>query len=207
MPANDAESTLPDAVDALYRAVGELVDPIKRLVGGTVLAGPSPYEDLLAEIPASTAGDSSRGVAKSRPVVWVDALDLRIEIDTRTAQLHPEGQDTPQRLRGLAAKRWRPQDTRIVRDAATEIAAWRVSIRALTDPQHVKQIAAPCPACGTRWVYRTSASAGETIRQPALQLITDTGCTCQNCRSFWPPDRYLFLCKLLGFAAPAGVIN
>ena len=205
MPANDDESTLPAAVDDLHRAVGELVDPIKRLVGGTVLAGPSPYEDLLAEIPASTSGDSFRGVAKSRPVVWVDALDLRIEIDSRTAQLHPDGQDTPQRLRGLAAKRWRPQDTRKVRDAATEIASWRVSIRALTDPERVKTISAPCPACGRRWHYRQNA--GETVRVPTLQLVIETGCRCLACGVFYPPDRYLWLVKLLGFDTPAGVVD
>ena len=102
MPANDAESTLPDAVDALYRAVGELVDPIKEMVQGRVLVAPSPYEQLLREIPATRSSDSfSRGVGRSLPPVYCDAVDLTVEIDSRTAELHPDGEDTPQRLRGL----------------------------------------------------------------------------------------------------------
>lgn len=200
------ENELPAAIDQLYRAVGDLVDPVKEMVQGRVLVAPSAYEQLVREIPATRSGDSfSRGVGRSLPPVYCDAVDLQVEIDSRTAELHPEGQDTPQRLRGLAGKRWRPQDTRKVRDAAEEIAAWRVSIRALTDPERVKTISAPCPACGRRWHYRQNA--GETVRVPTLQLVIETGCRCLACGVFYPPDRYLWLVKLMGFDTPAGVVD
>lgn len=203
---NRDEASLPDALDRLYAAVADLIDPAKQLVDGAVLVGPSAYEALLGEIPASASGENfHRGVGRSLPPVWCDAVDLRVTIDSRVKQLQPGGGSTPARLRALAAKRWRPQDAREVREAAEEIAAWVLSIRALIEPERVKHISAPCPACGRRWSYRQSA--GELIRTPALALVTESGCRCLECRAFWPPDRYLFLCKLLGLAAPAGVVN
>jgi hypothetical protein len=202
------EAGLPGAVDQLYAAVAALIDPVKELVNGTVLAAPSPYDALVSEIPAKSGGDAfSRGVGRSLPTIWCDAVDLRTNIDTRAKAMHPQGGSTPDRLRALAAKRWRPQDTAQVRDHATEIESWRISIRALLEPEHVKQIAAPCPSCDTRYVYKTKA--GEQVRQAALQLVADQGCTCQNpkCRATWLPAQYLFLCKLLGFDVPAGVLD
>lgn len=64
-------------------------------------------------------------------------------------------------------------------------------------------MSAPCPSCGRRWYYRRRDN--ENIRQPALQLVIETGCTCQACGAFWPPERFLFLVRLLGFDLPAGV--
>jgi hypothetical protein len=201
----DDETALPAAVDELYRAVGGLIDPVKELVNGSVMAGPSPYEHLVNEIPAKSCADGfTAGVARSLPNVWCDALDLRIGIDSRSRKMQPAGDSTPHRLRLLASRRWRPQDTRLICDYATEIESWQVSIRALLEPEHVKHITAPCPNCGTRWVYRQHA--GETVRKAALQVVAATGCTCQNCKSTWTPDRYLFLCRLLQIDLPNGVL-
>ena len=203
MTATD-EASLPDALDRLYAAVADLIDPAKQLSDGAVLVGPSCYEMLVAEIPASAARDGGRAVGKSRPPVWCEAVDLRVLIDSRAAQLHPRGETTPARLRALAAKRWRPQDERQVRAAAVEIQSWRASIRALVEPEHVKTISAPCPSCGRRWHYRQNA--GETVRVPTLQLVTETGCRCLSCQAFWPPEKFLFLCRLLGFTLPEGIV-
>ena len=35
-------------------------------------------------------------------------------------------------------------------------------------------------------VYRRDA-AGEMVRMPALQIVADTGCTCQACKHTWLP--------------------
>jgi len=200
------ERTLPDAVDRLHAAVSGLIDPTKEMHAGQVLAGPSPYEHLLAEVPASMSGDGLMGgVARSRPNVWCDALDLKLEIDSRTKSMQPKGDSTPGRLRLLASRRWRPQDCRLVADQADEIGSWAISIRGLLEPEHVKQITAPCPSCGTRYVYRKHA--GETVRQAALQMVAATGCTCQNCKATWTPDRYLWLCRLIGLDLPAGILE
>jgi hypothetical protein len=37
--------------------------------------------------------------------------------------------------------------------------------------------------------------------------MTNIGCTCQHCGAHWTPDRSLFLCRLLGFELPAGVLE
>jgi hypothetical protein len=47
------DGCLPTAVDRLYAAVAALVDPVKELVGGALLVAPSPYEQLVGEIPAA----------------------------------------------------------------------------------------------------------------------------------------------------------
>jgi len=199
------EHTLPDAVDRLYAAVGGLVDPAKELINGAVLAGPSAYAALVSEIPSKSSGNTySRGAGRSIPAAWVDAVDLRVQIDTRTKQMQPEGHSTPHRLRALASRRWAPPDTTLVREYAEEIGSWVLSIRALLEPESVKQVSVPCPSCGTRWVYRNNA--GEQVRQSALQIITHTGCKCLACKSYWPPSAYLFLCRLMGLELPTGLV-
>lgn len=199
------EHTLPQAVDDLYTAVGQLVDPLKEWHGGTLRQSPSLYEMLSGAVPARSHGDGGRFVGRSMPPAWSDALDAKQNIDRRAKVMYPGGGSTPQRLRALAARRWHPQDVREVRDHAAEIASWAPTIRSLIDPAHVKHIDAPCPSCGRRWVYRQSA--GEQVRQPALSLVLDEGASCAACRVHYPPDKYLFLCRLLGFDLPAGLID
>ena len=38
-------------------------------------------------------------------------------------------------------------------------------------------------ACTATHVYRDAA--GEMVRMPALQIVADTGCTCQACKHTW----------------------
>jgi predicted HNH restriction endonuclease len=203
---DESESTLPDAIDALYRAVGALIDPAKKLIDGRVLAGPSQYEILVSEIPATSSAESNfRGVAKSIPTVWLDAVDLRIQIDERVRTWLPKGDSTPARLRVLASRRWRPQDAGLVREISAEIQSWTISIQGLVNPAHVKEISEKCPNCGKRWHYKQHA--GETVKTAALQLITSHGCTCQVCKVFYPPEKFLWLARLLGRENPTGVIG
>jgi hypothetical protein len=201
--ASTDEAALPDAIDSLYAAVAALVDPIKRLVNGSVLAAPSLYECLVGEIPAKAGDGASRGVARSLPTVWVDAVDLRQEIDRRVNGWQPGGHSTPGRLRALASRRWRPQDTRLIRDHSAELAQWAESITAMVEPQRVKTVSAPCPVCRSRHAYRMQG--GERVRDAALSIHASVGCTCGVCGAHWAPDQFLFLCRLLGFALPAGV--
>ena len=200
------ERQLPLAVDRLGRAVAGLVDPRKRMTEGAVQHGPSLYEALVGEVAPDTRGlEYQTRISRSTPPVWVDALDQKRTIDDRARRWSPSEGSTPARLREVAARRWRPQDTRLVTAMTEEIRSWSIAVRTLLDPPRVMTVAAPCPACGTHKVYRSIA--GESVRVPALQLVAEKGCSCLACGTSWAPDRYLFLCRLLGFALPAGVLE
>jgi hypothetical protein len=155
-----ADEYLPAALDRLYEAVGGLIDPRKELHAGALLAAPSLYEQLGGEIAATAARGETCGAMRSMPPVWMDAMDLRGEIDDAVVAWQPGAGGTPSRLRRLAARPWRPQDTRSVDQIAGNLDSWTVQIGALLEPQHVKHFSVPCPACGATTVYRRD-SAGE----------------------------------------------
>lgn len=198
---------LPAALDRLHTAIAALTDPRKELHDHVLMAAPSLYDELLSELPAVNTNGTGYTATHKRSMapVWLDALDLRTDIDRTIRKWHPTGTTTPARLHAHAARNWRPQDARLLEQHANELQAFAVSIRSLLDPAHVKHLNVPCPACNATHVYRRVA--GESVRQPALQLIAETGCTCQQCKAFWSPQHYLLLCKVLGFDLPAGVLN
>ena len=103
------------------------------------------------------------------PPVWVEAMDLRVEIDDAVRAWQPDGASTPDRLRGLAARRWRPQDTRSVEQIAANLESWAAPIKALLSPQHVKHVSSPCPAArlcrSPRRGRRDGADAGTADRR------------------------------------------
>jgi len=192
-------------LDRLYGAVALLTDPIKELVDGVVMAAPSLWEQLCDDIPAKAGESGGRSHSRSLPPVYCDAVDLKADIDSSVRQWHPHGRSTPERLRRLASARWRPQDAERLERHADDLQRWTVAIRTLLEPERVKEIAAPCPACGVSVVYRMRA--GERVRQSALQIIAATGCRCLNCNAHWAPDTYMLLLKVLGFDKPAGVLD
>jgi hypothetical protein len=204
------DGNLPGALDRLSAAVAGLVDPVKEVHDDVIVAAPSLYEQLLGAITASKGEGAGRRAGRSVPPLRTDALDLRIEIDDTVKGWGPadipQRSSTPARLRALASKPWRPQDTRGVERIATRVESWVVSVQSLLDPSHVKHVSAPCPACGAKTAFRRD-SAGERVRVPALQIVTKLGCTCLVCRHTWGPELYLHLARVLGFQAPAGVIE
>lgn len=200
----DSDGSLPDALDRLYDAVGALCDPRKELHDGALMAAPSLWEELLDAIPARKGDGFTRGVSRSKAPAWCEAIDLQQEVDLQVRRWQPEGTSTPDRLRGFASRRWRPQDARMLTERAEVIRGWCVSIKGMLEPAHVKTISAACPSCDTAVVYRKVA--GESVRQPALQVVAELGCTCLACGASWAPESYLWLCRLLGFDLPAGVL-
>jgi hypothetical protein len=50
----------------------------------------------------------------------------------------------------------------------------------LLPPWHVKHVSALCLGNATH-VYRPRRGR-DTVRMPALQIIAETGCTCQACK-------------------------
>lgn len=217
----DSDGNIKAAKSRFSDAIRALIDPqpfrLPRDNGhGEILMLDSLYTQLRDSTGGqnvSEKGDSRQG----RAPVWFDAVDLLKSIDVTVAVWHPEmpstalvdrrlRPDTVCRLEALDAATYRPQDTDKVTRWSNTAWSWVGHIKGLLDPQSVKHISAPCPACGRSTVYKRDSS-GQVVRQPALQLVTAQGCTCLACKSYWSPDRYLFLCRLLGFDLPEGVLE
>jgi hypothetical protein len=205
-----ADGSLPEARKRLEDAVSGLVDPQLQVVDGRTHWIDSAYTQLLEAIPGEQG--SGHGVARSLPPMWIDAADLKHEIETATAAWLPkpvidllDGDATPiaaLRLHQLEGKGWRPQDCKAMDQISGIVESWTASIKSLLSPIPRWSLPSPCPNCEKATVYRKD-SAGEMVRQPALQVST-TGCTCLACKTVWTPDRFVFLSKVLG-SLPANV--
>ena len=200
-----ADGNIVAAKKQLDEAVQRLCFPNWKTYQSRLCQAPSLYEQLQSDL-AGSQGDS-RTPAKSLPPLWIDAVELLKDIDGKARTwTGRKANTTPDRLFTLINKTFRPQDTKHVNQMATTVDGWCEAICNLLNPESVKHINAPCPSCGRAWVYRRD-SAGETVRQPSLKVVTNIGAMCQHCEASWAPDRYMFLCRLLGFALPQGVLE
>lgn len=197
------EGDLPKAKTRLDKAITQLFDPITATINNTHVEAPSLYGQLCDAIFGQT-GERSGGAAGSP--LWIDACDLRNQIDVQLAHWQPRGIDAVDRVHHIDVRPWRPQDTDLVDCIATTMDTWATSITNLLNPEARVTIPAACPSCGVRTVYRESA--GEQVRQPALQVTKD-GCQCMNrkCGATWTPDLYMHLSRVLGFKKPDGVLE
>lgn len=170
-----------------------------------VLYAPSLYDSLISDV-SGTQGDT-RTPAKSIPPVWIDAVQLRQDIDAQAHRWVTMPGTTQWRLRVIAVKSWRPQDTTVIEDMARVIDGWCEQItRLVIDPQSHKELTVACPSCGKRTV-RCRDGAGEMVRRAALVLIANEGCTCQACDAHWAPEYYQHLARLLEINPPEGVVE
>lgn len=194
----EVDGNLPGALDNLRAAVGKLIDPKKAMNphGGPVLEAPSLYRQLVNQVPASAGQGDFRGVKRSGLPLWADAFDLLNVIDAAVAAWQSEATDTPSRLRELASRKWRPQDVRGIEQITAAVESWAITITEMIDPPRRWSLPSPCPACGTKVVYRRNSS-GERIRQPALG-IGPHGCECAHCHTTWSPEKFVWLSRLLG---------
>jgi hypothetical protein len=199
-----ADGNIVAAIGKFSQAVDRLCKPRMAVYHDQVRYALSLICQLQADL-AGTQGDT-RTPAKSLPPLWIDAVQLLGDMETQTRKWCPKANTTTQRLAALSGASWRPQDTGLVTDMTHIVDGWCESILHLLDPESVKHISAACPSCGRAFVHRKD-SAGETVRTPALKVVTNQGCTCQACDATWAPDRYMFLCRLLGFALPEGVLE
>lgn len=209
-PARYRRAELAAAINNLRTAVARLTEPTDSYLNNTYTKIPGLYHQLNDAL-NSHVTNSGRGVAKSFPPVWDEANEQKNNIDLMVG-VWPTGTagNTTTGLRALAAKHWTVHQTRQVRRLAGIINAWADDIEKLLDQrhEHVKYLDVACPACGATTVQRRD-SAGELVRSPALQLIAEKGCTCQNeeCGHYWAPENYLDLIDQLGFDRPAGVLQ
>ena len=201
-----SDGNIQAAKTRLNHAVDRLTAPKYSTFNHTQRAAPGLYQQLSAEL-AGSQGET-RTPAKSLPPLWIDAVQLREDIDSQVRKWcrRPRNVTTPVRLAVLAGNGWRPQDTDHVSGMARTIDGWCESITNLLEPQSQKFISAACPACGRETVYRKD-SAGDIVRQPALKMELNVGCQCQHCKAHWGPDLYMHLARVLGFDLPEGVLE
>lgn len=207
MPAPAAPvENLPAALAKLHTAISAIADPVKGWHAEGIKLAPSLYEQLANDVPARAGERAGKFHQASTPPVFVDALELRVTIDAAVKHFAPAGSSTLDRLRRIASARYRPQDAERLELLAADLERWTLDIKNLLDPEHVKSVSAPCPACGATHAYRRN-NIGETVRQAALQIVAATGCRCLACNTSWPPEKYLWLATVLGFDRPAGVVG
>lgn len=232
----DADGSLPESRKRLEDAVSGLVDPQPELAGSPLCpdchnedcpktcevhncVGHTTWTDsLYLRLSGAVPGGQGQGhgIACSSPPLNIDATELKQEIDVAVAAWEPrplldlaQGDPPPMtvvRLEALEKRRWRPQDTRSMDQISGNIEAWNESIKALLNPTPRWHLPNPCPACDKTVVYRKN-SAGEPVRQPALQLTADGGCECASCHYVWAPYRIQILAAALGYPLPEGVLN
>lgn len=213
MPKSERRPNLPGAVRSLRAAVGRLIEPSSSYVNNTYIEIPGLYVQLIDNL-AGLQGSGNHGIARSMPAFWCDAAEQKNNIDLMVAVWSKRAGNTIGLLRTLATTNWTPEDTKKVRRLAGIINAWADDITTLLEHEHIKCIYsrdddttyAACPACGAETVQKRD-SAGELVRSPALQVITEHGATCQNCEHHWAPGEYIDLCRDLGFPLPAGVLE
>lgn len=200
------QPNLSDSIGNFRAAIRTLIDPDITYANGSVYRAPSLHRQLAAAIPGQQG--SGGHTSRSMPPLWCDAVDVLADIDHHvTIWLPLHGETTQTRLRCLhRLRKWKQHDVDFLNAARKKLRYWERRITELLDPESVKYISAACPACGATTVHRQD-SAGETVRAPALQLVTERGCTCIECGTHWAPEYYLFLCQLLEFELPAGVLE
>lgn len=217
--APSEDGSVPVSLERLRDGVSALTDPKLQMVGGRKQWAEPLYRSLCRSVGHTESDGYFLGVAKSQPLIWADAFDVRHDIDTTVKCWQPDPgtfdgdltdnrpatPETVRRLRILEARSWRPQDCGTMDRYSIQLQTWCDRITHLLNPEPVKSVSAPCPACGRQWVYRQD-SAGETVRHRALQL-TVQGCVCQACRYEWAPKYFVHLARVLECPLPEGILE
>lgn len=151
----------------------------------------------------TTGGETLKGGRRNAPLpISVAAHDMLTQIETDAVDLHlkaltHDALTAEDRIKALAGIVGRWTDGDAVNTALTYMAKWAAEIRQLLDPPRRLHVAAACPACDTRMVYRQDET-GETVQVPALTVDGTVGCTCLSCHHVWPPGNLEHLAMVLG---------
>jgi hypothetical protein len=187
-PLGLARQRLDDAVRAL-------ADPVPEQIGGVLRWADPLYTRLRAAL-CSAKGQQRGAASRSRLPCRVDVLALLLEIDHTVCAWTRAGKGgTIDRLHRLVVAGWRPQDCRLIGFYTSEIGRWVITAEELLAPVVKVDLPQPCPRCGARFAYHP-AGTGEQVRVRALR-VTDTGCRCQACQAYWPPEQLTWLARLL----------
>lgn len=225
----EADGSLPQALRDLEDAVSRLVEPEYKMAGSPACGGChnedcdtdclehtcrghlTPTQSLYMQLWDAVSGQQLQsgggGGSKSRPPFDTDAFDVLDNIDQVVEIWQPAYTGVPAtvgRLRTMLTCGYRPQDVHALEQKVAILKEWAVEIVEKLTPAPRWTLPNPCPACSKAVVYRKD-SAGDPIRQPALQ-IGPSGCHCLNCHTVWVPEKFVFLAKVLG-TMPANVLE
>lgn len=166
--------------------------------------GESRYDQLAASLDTPKAtGRTMKG--GSQPPIWVDAADLKREIDQAITEWWPYCADlgatrtsstTVATLHALVDHKWQPDAADGLDRIAEKLAKFATAIDRLFDPPKRVSLAAPCPECDKVTVYRPD-SCGDWVRRPALQ-IGEGECECLACGKTWDRSEFRWLATLIG---------
>lgn len=205
------DGNLPQAKRLLADAISSLIDPQPWVDNNRTHWLDSRYHQLRDALTAQRVGASHKPASK--PPAWIDAIDLLKDIDHQAHLWEPawpvsdcDDWPTVQRLRQVDLRKWRPQDVTLITTITGDLARFIARIDQLFAAAP-KTLPDKCPQCGNSETRRRVDDGGVTAtsRVPALQ-ITDDGCTCQHCKAHWPPDRLVFLGRVLGYRI-TGVVD
>jgi hypothetical protein len=192
----NSDGALPLAKRQLEDAVSAIADPQPAYAGGAYRWADPLYTQL-------------RGALRDRPQRHIpgwsavapcrlDALALLVEIDTAVRSWCPDGKGTTDRRHQLIGRGYRPQDVALITGYSDRLQWWVIATGELLAPEAKVYLRQPCPACGAAHAYRDRA--GERVRAPALK-VSESGCRCGACGSWWSPDQFHWLARLLAGAA------
>ncbi|MCD2099585.1 hypothetical protein QNA24_29900 [Rhodococcus qingshengii] len=196
---------LAGALETFRNTVHELVgtrsgtittdDGHKRAVGDSLY---QLMKDSITGVIRESEGSSEK---RSTPPLWLDCSSWLEETDrtVRSWGFSGEGPSehaTVNRLFAMADAGWRPDDVAVLNEATRIITKWITKAENLLDGERRFDLVAACPSCGETSVRRRD-SAGEWVRQPALQVGAQ-GCVCIACEHYWGPERFLHLAAVLG---------
>jgi hypothetical protein len=193
----NSEDGLPLAKQRLADAVHALADPQPVSINGAYRWMPAPYNAMRGALRGTT--ERRRGAWRSVLPCRLDALTWLIEVDRVVGSWVPDGKTTVDRLHQLAGRGWRPQDCTVIECYTGRIERWVVVAAELLAETPRVFLETSCPRCEARHAYHRD-SGGEVVRSRALK-VSETGCVCQACGAFWPPDRFEWLARLLGCPA------
>lgn len=198
---------LPYTRTQLSNAISALIDEKPHTLheeDGTRIVWVESMLGQLEEAVTASQNTMHRGAARSKPPLWVDAVDLLHEINRTTRSWWPQPTlNTVGSLREIDAATWRPQDVPDLNEWTAQIRRWCTAIETLLSEERTMTVTGACPQCDTKTVHRWID--GERVRKPALQ-ITTKGCVCLNCREVWPPERFALLAAALECKPIEGVL-
>lgn len=187
--------------DAVHDLVGTRAGSIHTDDGYRRVAGDSLYVLMRESITGVVRESEGSSEKRSTPPLWLDCSSWSdtVDRDVKSWWLDSEGPSehaTVNRLFNMADAGWTPEHVETLKTATRIISKWITKAETLLDGERRFDLVASCPACGEAHSLRRD-SAGELVRQPALQ-VSAQGCVCLSCEAYWGPERFLMLAAALG---------
>jgi hypothetical protein len=221
------------AIDALIEGAGQFTDtgkyahipsPYDQLYDAIPGSQGSGHEGLARSLPPLWL-DATRliGIIDAEVRKWQRHIPPSVPADFigplpfgwRRRQLNetPDTLPTVRRLIVIRERSYRPQDVKFLDDISDTIQGWIIDIEVLLTPETVHALwaaegggFAACPHCDAKMAKKRD-NAGEIVGTPALQLRKDGSTHCQACKTTWGPEQAMWVCRMLGYPLPAGVLE